>query len=301
MFLCRDQSFLKTQANKMSLSVSKAKHTKKSEYANGTDFVEVIPTSLPDIPVAEQWIIEPCFMPEKFELFANQIRSFEVRTDDIWVICYPNTGTLFLQEMVWLLGNDLDYKRSQTLMMNARYNFLELETLMSIDLPLSGGVLQSIKNSPSPRHIKSHLPVGLLPRQLFTVKPKIVYCARNPRDTAVSYYHHYRIMQGYQGTLDDFVEAFISEKVLFSPFHSHILNFWSMRNEKNILFIHYEEMVTKMLKVITETSEFLGMDYTKEQLLGLEANLTKKRKCIIEGNCIQNSNNKTDKYRYRII
>lgn len=72
--------------------------------------------------------------------------------------------------------------------------------------------------TPRPRCIKSHLPPELLPKQIWTVKPKVVYVARNPKDAVVSYYHHHRLWNGYQGTFEHFFQAFINDRGLrFCP------------------------------------------------------------------------------------
>ena len=56
---------------------------------------------------------------------------------------------------------------------------------------------------PSPRFVKSHLPLSMNnPRLLDTCK--VVYVARNPKDACVSYYHHNRLLKGhgYYGDLE---------------------------------------------------------------------------------------------------
>ena len=58
-------------------------------------------------------------------------------------------------------------------------------------------------NRPSPRFVKSHLPMSMNnPRLLDTCK--VVYVARNPKDACVSYYHHNRLLKnhGYYGNLE---------------------------------------------------------------------------------------------------
>lgn len=47
----------------------------------------------------------------------------------------------------------------------------------------------------SPRYIKTHLPFSLLPPSLLD-QAKVVYVARDPRDVAISYYHHNRLFLG---------------------------------------------------------------------------------------------------------
>lgn len=54
--------------------------------------------------------------------------------------------------------------------------------------------------------MKSHLPIALLPDQLWIVKPKIIYVTRNPKDVAVSYCHHQKGFFNYTGDVDDYAE-----------------------------------------------------------------------------------------------
>lgn len=49
-------------------------------------------------------------IPPKFKDMGEAIRNMEVRPDDVWVVSFPRTGSTWAQEMVWLLGHDLDYK-----------------------------------------------------------------------------------------------------------------------------------------------------------------------------------------------
>lgn len=126
----------------------------------------------------------------------------------------------------------------------------------------------------SPRVIKCHLPVNLLPTELWTVNPKIIYTARNPKDTAISYYHHYRGLQGYDGTLDDFLESFLSGKILYGDYFQHVHEFIRLAKVKeNILFLTYEEMKFDMATVLDSMCQFLGKEYSPEQLIALEHHL----------------------------
>uniref|UniRef100_T1HI69 Sulfotransfer_1 domain-containing protein n=1 Tax=Rhodnius prolixus TaxID=13249 RepID=T1HI69_RHOPR len=73
--------------------------------------------------------------------------------------------------------------------------------------------LPALDNMTSPRYIKSHLPPQLLPKQLWTVKPKIIYIYRNPKDVAMSYCNHYRLWNDFNGSQEDFSKAFVRDKV----------------------------------------------------------------------------------------
>lgn len=63
----------------------------------------------------------------------------------------------------------------------------------------------------SPRILNTHIHFSMLPKDLFRRKCKLVYTIRNPKDVAVSYYHHhYNIfMYGYNGSWDSYLKRFI--------------------------------------------------------------------------------------------
>lgn len=73
--------------------------------------------------------------------------------------------------------------------------------------------MEIVKLAKSPRTIQSHLPWNLLPKEIRDglKKPKIIYVARNPKDICVSFYHHRVLIEGYLGTIDEFVEEFIAD------------------------------------------------------------------------------------------
>lgn len=70
--------------------------------------------------------------------------------------------------------------------------------------------IDALNALPSPRHIKCHLPVAFLPEDVWNVNPKIVYIVRNPKDAAISYYHHLKNVRGFKGTLEDFLGLYLS-------------------------------------------------------------------------------------------
>jgi len=55
--------------------------------------------------------------------------------------------------------------------------------------------------------------------------PQIIYVARDAKDVAVSYYHHYRLFIGYTGSCEDFIEAFLADigKICDCGFGTQIL------------------------------------------------------------------------------
>lgn len=95
---------------------------------------------------------------------------------------------------------------------------------------------------------------------------QIIYVARNPKDVVVSFFHHYRHIVGYEGTQEDFTKAFLLDQVIYAPFNDHVLDFWNIRDEPNILFLFYEDMKMNMVKVVEQAMKFLGKNYSQEQI-----------------------------------
>lgn len=83
--------------------------------------------------------------------------------------------------------------------------------------------------------------------------------------------------------------------VPWSPYWDHILDFWKLRNEKNVLFLTYEDMkkvnnsnfkikfslnITKFVliqdlpKIIRSTCEFFQKSYTDDQIADLAEHLS---------------------------
>ncbi len=239
----------------------------KCEYVGAENFVYAYPESNPPTPLGSLWRFAPCFMPSKYKNFKDALKNFEVFTDDVWSITFPKTGSTWTQEMVWLLGNNLDYSAARNVRLMDRCPFIDFDVVFSHQ---TLNTMETVREMKAPRFIKCHLPAGLLPKQLWTKKPKIIYTARGVKDTAISLFHHYVHMQGYTGSKEQFLEAFLNDMVFYGPYHNHIKDFWYMRNESNILFLNYEDMKS----VLKKTSLFLGKSYSDDDLGVLEKHLT---------------------------
>ena len=98
---------------------------------------------------------------------------------------------------------------------------------------------------PSPRFFKSHNPYNMMAGGLPHTSPaKYIYIARNPKDVAVSFYYHMRMltMFKYSGTWDEFYQLYKSDKMMFGDWFDHVLEWWKHRDAENILFLKYEDM-----------------------------------------------------------
>ncbi|KAK7868457.1 hypothetical protein R5R35_011206 [Gryllus longicercus] len=217
---------------------------------------------------------------------ARAYHDMAVRDQDVYVVSHPKAGTTWTQEMAWCIANDLDFERAKVFLPE-RFPFLEHTTLfdyrdlfakrpdMNFPLYVTNSV-QYVSELPSPRFIKTHLPWELLPKQIQdgSKQPKIIYVARNCKDTCVSYYHHSKLLEGYKGSFDDFCKLFMGNSLTFAPFWSHVLSFWKRKDHSNILFLKYEDMKKDLPAVIRQTANFLGKSMTEDQVKTLANHLS---------------------------
>ncbi|KAL7730395.1 hypothetical protein ACLKA6_016627 [Drosophila palustris] len=212
-------------------------------------FVEVLPDQL--------------IIPRKYVELGESIRQLPIYEDDVWMVSYPRTGSTWAQEMVWLLGHQLDYETAKQ-QLSQRSPMIELSALFSTDhhqwvAESFGNTVELVRNLPRPRYARSHLSWQLLPQQFESVKPKIVYTARNPKDLCVSYYHYCKLLHGINGDFEQFVELFLGGHTPMGSYWKHVLPFWKRSNDDNVLFIKYEDMITDLPAVVRRCAQFLNV------------------------------------------
>lgn len=134
--------------------------------------------------------------------------------------------------------------------------------------------ISKVEEMSSPRFIKTHLPIQLLPDQIWTVKPKVIYLKRNPKDVAVSYFHHSATLHGYLGNMEDFVNAFIGDFQLYSPYFDHLVDY-GMVAEKldNFLVLRFEDLKKDINSVIKRVASFLQVSIHDNQIAELNNHL----------------------------
>lgn len=219
-------------------------------------------------------------MSRKFTTIADKIYNFPLRESDIWIVSYPKSGTTWAQEMVWMLVNDVNKKtanvpqfvRSPYLEMNM---FWTTEFFQSQDIKIEDETLVKALEDPidyakqmtGRRVIKTHLPKEFLPPGLIE-KCKVIYVARNPKDTAVSYYKINCWTPGHDfvGTFDDFMTLFVEELHAFGYFWHLLLTWWREKEHPNIRFLWFEDMKKDQKSVIEDLCQFLNHPLSTEQI-----------------------------------
>ncbi|KAL0272061.1 UNVERIFIED_CONTAM: hypothetical protein PYX00_005178 [Menopon gallinae] len=227
------------------------------------------------------------FFPRKFAELAYDYKNFKCRREDVWVISFPRSGTTWTQEMVWLLCNNLDYEAARKAPLAERFPFLEYHSCVNntlVDELLSKSANDKTKEEDikkiccpaliklgkmsSPRFIKSHLPISLLPNDLLDCGAKIIYVARNPKDVAVSYYHFHRLVKtlDFMGDFPKFWDYFEKNLILWAPYWDHVIEGWMLRDHPNVKFVFYEEMKKDLQSGIKNLSAFLGKQYSDAEV-----------------------------------
>lgn len=225
-------------------------------------------------------------LPKKFSEVAEDIYNLKIRPDDIFVATFPRCGTTWTQELVWLIQNDLDYETAKSVDLVNRWAFLEYDAfidsatiaqyreenknnstiLQTYDKYVKSRVSQ-VDEAPSPRFIKTHLALSLLPPNL-VAEAKVVYVVRDPRDVAVSFYHHNRLIRNHNfvGDFKTYWDLFRKDLIMFTPYFPHLKEAWAKRNHPNMLFLSYEDMVKDLPAAIRKVAKFLNKKLNDEQI-----------------------------------
>lgn len=167
------------------------------------------------------------------------------------------TGTTWLQEIVWLLQNDLNYEKAKSKSIDERFPYLEF--------PHPG--LTTLSKETGRRFIKTHVAPSLL--QLGDGKddkekmPKVLSIVRDPRDVLVSYFYFSRMNNviGFTGSFAEFFTAFMEDRVPYGP----ILKFYKEIDhmsqdpdrQKRMLVLRYEDLKKDFAGQIEKLCTFL--------------------------------------------
>ncbi|XP_038626032.1 sulfotransferase 1C4-like [Tachyglossus aculeatus] len=192
----------------------------------------------------------------------DRIWAFRAKPQDLLIATYPKAGTTWTQEIVDMIQQDGDVEKCQRAPTHLRSPFIEW-----IIPPLPSGV-DSANTMPSPRILKTHLPVQLLPPSFWEQNCKIIYVARNAKDNLVSYYHFHRMNKALPdpGTWDEFFENFLSGKVCWGSWHDHVKGWWDVKSKHRILYLLFEDIKENPKREIRKVAEFMGKELPEEVL-----------------------------------
>ncbi|XP_072251101.1 amine sulfotransferase-like [Leuresthes tenuis] len=190
----------------------------------------------------------------------DRIYNLDIRDSDVFIVTYPKSGTIWMQQILLMLEAKGDLTAISKL-----NNYSNADLIPWIEL---NGNRQAFISAPSPRQRVTHLQYQFLPPALSQKKGKVIYVARNPKDVLVSYYYFHKVanMLETPKSFDDFFEKFLRGEVFGSSWFEHIKTWYSHKDEMNMLFITYEEMIQDLQSAVERISLFLSKELTNEQL-----------------------------------
>ncbi|KAM5180542.1 amine sulfotransferase-like [Mantella aurantiaca] len=201
-----------------------------------------------------------CFLNEMMTpQFIDSLKDFIIRDDDVFMVTYPKSGTIWFQQILSLICCEGHRNGTEKIETADRVPWLEFQkTNMDVDY----------NTRPSPRLFASHLSETFVPRGLKNTKAKVIYVMRNPKDVMMSFYHFEDIAVLFKKSPDfqHFFEKFLDGEVFAGNWFDHIRGWYTHKDEYNILFIKFEDMVKDLRSVVKQLSTFLGIKLDDEAI-----------------------------------
>ncbi|XP_062980817.1 amine sulfotransferase-like isoform X2 [Elgaria multicarinata webbii] len=121
---------------------------------------------------------------------------------------------------------------------------------------------------PSPRLLLSHLPYYLVPKGLRDRKGKVIYVYRNPKDAMVSLFHYNKMLKRFEDSfkLECFMQRYLVGNVICNSIFDHVKGWYTHKNEFNILFLSYEEMIKDLRGVVLKICSFVGKPLSSQEV-----------------------------------
>ncbi|XP_066479081.1 sulfotransferase 6B1-like [Tiliqua scincoides] len=193
------------------------------------------------------------------------LESFEARKDDVILVGYPKTGTNWLDHILSTLESTA-----------AKYTEEELKQQVAIGKELAMAqrlefgdpeIYERMKKFPYRRILITHLHPQALPTSIFKKKAKVLVLIRNPKDTAVSYFHFSNGMTCLPtSTWDQFFTKFMTGKVGWGSYFDHVAEWDKYINDENIMAISYEELKEDLNLGLKKIAKFFDFFLTEEEI-----------------------------------
>ena len=220
-----------------------------------------------------------------FEVIYDLRNRLQLKSHDIIVATFPKCGTTWMQQIVLLLmkgseaevfpqkdGPWIEMTASRAVQPGGGNNTHGMELLtvdQMLELPPPGA------ESSGKRLWKTHSPLRGAPwkggvKGANKAGAKIIIVSRNPKDAAISKYHHTKRQPNlsFDGEWDDFVPLYLNEKTVYGSHWDWHCDWWQAKAEypDTILWLQYEDMKKDLKGAVKSVAEFLDLQRTDEEI-----------------------------------
>ncbi|CAN1784379.1 Cytosolic sulfotransferase 16 [Linum perenne] len=193
------------------------------------------------------------------------------REDEVVILASnPKTGTTWLKALSHciLFRDEEDVREEDDLLtkMNPFDCVPTVEATLFLGKPRNFPAIDPVLSER--RLFHTHVPYSSLPDSITNDSPgcKLVYMARDPKDTLVSMWHFYnKILRPFP--LERAVESFCSGMVAYGPFYEHVLEYWeqSNRSPDKVMFIKFEDLHYDPKPHVRKLAAFLGRPFRDDE------------------------------------
>lgn len=239
-------------------------------------------------------IIEPTRTIQSNHFDTTKWKAVKLRDDDIVIVTAYKAGTTWVQNIVKEL---LYFERP------VPQSFLKCCPWLDFRFPRMEMQSVVLETCTERRLLKTHSPVEAIP---FSKKVKYIYVGRDGRDCFMSLVNQYRAAdETFYSVINDenglvgppmprFIESDHNEAVLFDrwigqgwpamegetdgwPFWSlfdNVASWWNVRTEKNVLFVHFNDLKRDLLHNLHSISNFIDVSLPDDAYEALATRLS---------------------------
>ncbi|KAF9588969.1 hypothetical protein IFM89_017648 [Coptis chinensis] len=205
------------------------------------------------------------YFPAHIESTLSFQSHFEACDDDVIIASPPKAGTTWLKALLYCIMNGCKNDDEDDLATRNPHSLVKsLEGLVYVL-----NKTPDLSAFPSPRIFHTHLPYNALPDSIKNSKCKIIYIARNPKDTFVSLWHFMNTLRPDQDIypLDQAFQDFCRGIHFFGPYTDNVLEYWnkSLEFPKKIHFMKFEDLKKDPKEKVKKLAEFLERPFTKDE------------------------------------
>jgi hypothetical protein len=182
------------------------------------------------------------------EQSTEQVNQFKARTDDVFVVTYPKSGTTWMQQIVHGLTTQ------------GSMDFGEIGEVMPW-IEVCGDLGQDIEQPQQQgiRCYKTHLDYERVPKNA-----RYIYVVRDPKDVVPSFYHFFEgfLFAPNSISIEQFFFEFLTSGSKSGKYWDHLRSWWSQRENPNVLFFTFEHLKQDLSGCVHQVAKFLDIQLT---------------------------------------